>query len=143
MTGPVNAADHILDELAIDSPEIEIKWHDIDQWISIMKTLPNNKARGADGWSFEEFKCLPRAALKHLACLMERVQHDGQWPSAAMQVRVRTPIPSATHAPSLYLGALIAFLVVLFRLASSLLGPNGFPKVSRVALKGAVSMISP
>ena len=83
-----DAADHILDELAIDSPEIEIKWHDIDQWISIIKTLPNNKARGADGWSFEEFKLLPRPALQHLACLMERVQQDGQWPGAAMQAKL-------------------------------------------------------
>ena len=51
-----NAADHILDELATGSPEIEIKWHDIDQSISIIKALPNNKARGAS--SAVETSCM-------------------------------------------------------------------------------------
>ena len=54
-----DAADHIPDELAVDFPEISINWQDINQWISIIRTLSNNKARGADGWSFEEFKLLP------------------------------------------------------------------------------------
>ena len=125
-----NAADHILDELAIHSPEIEIRWHDIDQWISIIKTLPNNKARGADGWSFEEFKCLPRAALKHLACLMERVQQDGQWPSAAMQAKLIL-LPKGKDANSIGDTRPITVLGCLNRLFSRFISSSIIPSWSQ------------
>ena len=38
-----DAADHILDELAVDFPEISINWQDINQWITIVRTFPTTK----------------------------------------------------------------------------------------------------
>ena len=125
-----DAADRILDELAIDSPEIEIRWHDIDQWISIIKTLPNNKPRGADGWSFEEFKLLPKPALQHLACLMERVQQDGHWPDAAMQAKLIL-LPKSKDANSIGDTRPITVLGCLNRLFSRFISSSIIPSWSQ------------
>ena len=124
----------ILDKLAINFSEIKTNWQDIDWWISIIKTLPNSKARGADGWSFEEFRLLPKPALQHLACLMERVQQDGQWPSVAMQAKL-TLLPKGCKANAIGDTRPITKLGCLNRLFSRCISSNVIPSWS-CGLKG-------
>ena len=68
-------------------PQIQVDWNDLDMWRAVLRQLPSGKARGVDGWSYEELRQLPDRAIEHLGQLMQRIEADGSFPQPAMQAR--------------------------------------------------------
>eukprot|EP00438_Fugacium_kawagutii_P029001 Skav204715 [mRNA] locus=scaffold1549:103965:108002:- [translate_table: standard] len=67
-------------------PECEVKLNDLEAWKQAIATTKTSSARGVDGWSIEEFRALPDAALQALANIFEHwYQHGISWPSYLMQ----------------------------------------------------------
>ena len=68
-------------------PQIQVEWNDLDMWRAVLRQLPSGRARGVDGWSYEELRQLPDGAIEHLGQLMQRIEADGSFPQPAMQAR--------------------------------------------------------
>ena len=66
-------------------PQTQVDWNDLDMWRAVLRQLPSGKARGVDGWSYEELRQLPDGAIEHLGQLMQLA--DGSFPQPAMQAR--------------------------------------------------------
>ena len=66
-----------LDSLDIPSMEVDIRLDDVDQWVQLIKKLPDGKAEGPCGWRYEELKMLPRLAIQDLVNIIQALWQYG------------------------------------------------------------------
>ena len=119
----------LLDELSHDLPHIAIRWDDLPNVQRLIRSLPNGKCRGADGFSYEELKLLPPAAVEHLCLLFSRVTLEGGWHAQAMVSRVAL-LAKRSGANSMSDGRPITILGCLNRLYSRIMCDQIVPTLS-------------
>ena len=66
-----------LASLDIPQMSVEIKLDDIDEWMNLIKRLPDRKVEGACGWRYEELKLLSKEAIKDLADIVQGLWQYG------------------------------------------------------------------
>ena len=66
-----------LESLEFPQMNVPIRLDDIDEWMNLIKHLPDHKAEGTCGWRYEELKLLPRIAIQDLVDIIQGLWEYG------------------------------------------------------------------
>ena len=108
-----------LDTLDIPQMKVEIQLDDIEQWMDLIKRLPNGKAEGACGWRYEELRQLPKIAIQDLIDIIQGLWTFG-FSHSMMSTRVSL-LAKVLQPKTINDGRPITIMSVIVRLVSRLI----------------------